>query len=95
MPEKELHEGPISCVDVMDGGSEWVSAGEDGRVNLVSLGDSELSYRRVFDSSGLVSFTAAKWASPSEFATGGYGFSLQWWDQRKRGGAVSQFKGGW
>ncbi|RXH86266.1 hypothetical protein DVH24_017319 [Malus domestica] len=95
VPEKESHEGPISCVDVMDGGSECVSVGEDGRVNLVSLGDSELSYRRVFDSGGLVSFTAAKWASPSEFATGGYGFSLQWWDQRKHGGAVSQFKGGW
>ncbi|KAL7193571.1 hypothetical protein ACSBR2_025218 [Camellia fascicularis] len=30
-----------------------------------------------------------------EFATGGLGFSLQWWDQRKPGGPTSQFKGNW
>ncbi|CAL5328304.1 unnamed protein product [Camellia sinensis] len=30
-----------------------------------------------------------------EFATGGLGFSLQWWDQRKPGGPASQFKGNW
>lgn len=95
VPEKALHEGSISCVDVMDSGVECVTVGEDGRVNLVSLGESELSCRRIFDSSGLVSFDSVKWASPSEFATGGYGFSLQWWDQRKPGGAVSQFKGDW
>ena len=40
---------------------------------------SELSCCRVFDSDGLVSYTVAKWALPVEFATGGYGFSLQWW----------------
>ncbi|KAE8700154.1 Transducin/WD40 repeat-like superfamily protein isoform 2 [Hibiscus syriacus] len=40
-------------------------------------------------------YTAVKWASPSEFATGGYGFGLQWWDQRRPGGPVSQFKGNW
>ncbi|KAL5545108.1 hypothetical protein UlMin_008892 [Ulmus minor] len=95
LPEKALHEGPISCLDLMDGGVDCVSVGEDGKVNLVSIGDSSLNYRRVYDSSGLVSYTAAKWASPNEFATGGYGFSLQWWDQRKPGGAVSHFKGGW
>lgn len=95
VPEKALHEGSISCVDVMDSGVECVTVGEDGRVNLVSLGESELSCRRIYDSSGLVSFDSVKWASPSEFATGGYGFSLQWWDQRKPGGAVSQFKGDW
>ncbi|KAL6189179.1 hypothetical protein ACLB2K_040569 [Fragaria x ananassa] len=95
VPEKVLHDGAISCVDVMDGGVECVTVGEDGRVNLVSLGEDQLSYKRIFDSSGLVSFTSAKWASPSEFATGGFGFSLQWWDQRKTGGAVSQFKGDW
>jgi nuclear pore complex protein Nup43 len=43
----------------------------------------------------LVSYTAVKWASPVEFATGGYGFGLHWWDQRKPGGPVSQFKGNW
>lgn len=42
-----------------------------------------------------MSYTAVRWASPMEFATGGYGFSLQWWDQRKPGGPVSQFKGDW
>ncbi|XP_050374276.1 nuclear pore complex protein NUP43 [Argentina anserina] len=93
--EKALHDGSVSCVDVMDDGAECVTVGGDGRVNLVSVGEAELRCRRIFDSSGLVSFTSAKWASPSEFATGGLGFSLQWWDQRKPGGAVSQFKGDW
>ncbi|XP_023883689.1 nuclear pore complex protein NUP43 [Quercus suber] len=95
VPAKELHVGAVSCVDVKDGGAECVTVGEDGRVNLVGVTGSGLSCRRVFDSDGLVSYTAAKWASPVEFATGGYGFSLQWWDQRKPGGAVSQFKGNW
>lgn len=93
--DKSLHDGPISCIDLQDGGLECVTVGEDGRVNLVSVGDSRLNCRRVYDSIGLVSYTAAKWASPVEFATGGLGFSLQWWDQRKPGGAVSQFKGNW
>lgn len=95
MPVKELHNGPISCIDLQDGGSECVTVGEDGRVNLASVGDSSLNYRRIFDSNGLVSYTAAKWASPTEFATGGLGFSLQWWDLRKPGGAVCQFKDNW
>ncbi|KAL7224397.1 hypothetical protein ACSBR1_025786 [Camellia fascicularis] len=94
-PEKTLHVGPISCIDVQENGSECVSVGEDGRVNLVSVGNFNLSHRRFFDSNGLVSYTAAKWASPMEFATGGLGFSLQWWDQRKPGGPASQFKGNW
>ncbi|CAL5328320.1 unnamed protein product [Camellia sinensis] len=93
VPEKTLHVGPISCFDVQENGSECVSVGEDGRVNLVSVGNSNLSHRRFFDSN--VSYTAAKWASPMEFATGGLGFSLQWWDQRKPGGPASQFKGNW
>lgn len=95
VPEKVIHDGPISCLDLMDGGVQCVTVGEDGRINLVSIGDSRLNYQRVFDSSGLVSYTATKWGSPTEFATGGYGFSLQWWDQRKPGGAVSHFKGSW
>ncbi|KAK4265422.1 hypothetical protein QN277_026477 [Acacia crassicarpa] len=95
VPENELHRGSISSIDLMDGGVECVSVAGDGRVNLVTVGNSNLSYRRVFDSSGLVSYTTAKWASPVEFATGGYGFSLHWWDQRKPGGPVSQFKGNW
>ncbi|XP_038889924.1 nuclear pore complex protein NUP43 [Benincasa hispida] len=95
VPEKMLHDRPISCVDVMDGGGECLTVSEDGRVNLVSIGESGLNYSRIFDSNGLVSYTAVKWASPTEFATGGCGFSLQWWDQRKPGGAVSQFKADW
>ncbi|XP_040997063.1 nuclear pore complex protein NUP43 [Juglans microcarpa x Juglans regia] len=93
--EEELHVGRVSCVDVMEGGGECVSVGEDGRVNLASVAGSELSFRRFFDSQGLVSYTSVKWASPAEFVTGGYGFSLQWWDQRKPGGAASQLKGNW
>ncbi|THG03732.1 hypothetical protein TEA_021804 [Camellia sinensis var. sinensis] len=70
---KTLHVGSISCIDVQENGSECVSVGEDGRVNLVSV--------------------AAKWASLMEFAMGGLGFSLQWWDQKKPGGPTSQLKG--
>ncbi|KHN30280.1 Nucleoporin Nup43 [Glycine soja] len=95
LPEGALHSLPASCVDLMDGGVECVSVGEDGKVNLVGIGDSNLNYRRLFDSAGLVSYTAVRWASPMEFATGGFGFGLQWWDQRKPGGPVSQFKGNW
>ncbi|ESW26850.1 hypothetical protein PHAVU_003G153400 [Phaseolus vulgaris] len=95
LPEGALHSVPASSVDLMDGGVECVTAGEDGKVNLVGVGDSNLSYRRLYDSGGLVSYTAARWASTVEFATGGYGFSLQWWDQRKPGGPVSNFKGNW
>ncbi|KAI3771921.1 hypothetical protein L6452_03093 [Arctium lappa] len=95
IPEKTLHLGPISCLDLQENGSACVSVGEDGRVNLISVGDSGLDYRRIFDSKGLVSYTAARWASPTEFATGGLGNSLQWWDQRRPGGPVSQFKGNW
>lgn len=97
MPEGELHAGPISCVDLAESGSECVTVGEDGRVNLVSVGGGSegLSYRRVFDGNGLVGYTAAKWASPTEFSTGGLGFGLQWWDLRKPGGPASQFKANW
>ncbi|XP_077222768.1 transducin/WD40 repeat-like superfamily protein [Tasmannia lanceolata] len=93
--DKSFHRGPVSGIDLQGGGFECVSVGEDGRVNLVSLGESKLNYRRVFDSQGLVSYTAARWASPAEFATGSLGFNLQWWDQRKPGGIVSHFKGDW
>ncbi|KAK1434761.1 hypothetical protein QVD17_00511 [Tagetes erecta] len=95
VPEKTLHLGSVSCLDLQENGSECVSVGEDGRVNLISVGDSALDYRRVFDSKGLVSYTAARWASPTEFATGGLGNALQWWDLRRAGGPVSQFKGNW
>ncbi|KAF5956727.1 hypothetical protein HYC85_003952 [Camellia sinensis] len=71
VPENTFHVGTISCIDVQENRSECVSVGEDGRVNLVSVGNSNLSHRRFFDSNGLVSYTAAKWASPMEFAMGG------------------------
>ena len=76
---KELHIGAVSCVNVKDGGAECVTIGEDRRVNLVGVMGFGLSCCRAFNSDGLVSYTVAKWALPVEFATGGYGFSLQWW----------------
>ncbi|XP_039131608.1 LOW QUALITY PROTEIN: nuclear pore complex protein NUP43 [Dioscorea cayenensis subsp. rotundata] len=85
----------VADVDGQMEGREWVSVGEDGRVNLVAVGDGRLEWRRVFDSMGLVEYSAVKWGSPAEFATGGLGFGVQWWDQRKPGGAVAQFKGNW
>ncbi|KAH7569269.1 hypothetical protein ACOSP7_012603 [Xanthoceras sorbifolium] len=91
MDEAGFHVGPICGVDVME--SVLVSVGEDGRVNLVNFGDK--GFRRVFDGNGLVGFNAVKWASSSEFVTGGYGMGLQWWDLRRPGGPVSQFKANW
>ncbi|KAL8254806.1 hypothetical protein R6Q59_033027 [Mikania micrantha] len=95
VPEKRLYLGSITGLDLQENGSACVSVGEDGRVNLISVGDSGLDYRQIFDSKGLVSYTAAQWASPFEFATGGLGNLLQWWDQRRPGGPVTQFKGNW
>ncbi|OMP09518.1 hypothetical protein COLO4_05400 [Corchorus olitorius] len=89
-----FHSGPVAAVDLRDGGNECVTVGDDGRVNLVSFAGNS-SYRRFFDANGLVGYSAVKWASPTEFVTGGYGFGLQWWDQRRPGGPVSQFKGNW
>ncbi|KAM7511681.1 hypothetical protein LguiB_010556 [Lonicera macranthoides] len=93
--KKGLHLGKVACIDLQEYGGGCVSVGEDGRVNLVSVGDSGLGFRQVFDSEGLVSYTATKWGSETEFATGGLGFGLQWWDIRKPGGPASQFKGNW
>nr|XP_043621740.1 nuclear pore complex protein NUP43 [Erigeron canadensis] len=95
VPEKVLHNGPVSALDLQENGLGCVSVGEDGRVNLISVGDSGLDYRRVFDSKGLVSYSAVKWGSTVEFATGGFGNSVQWWDQRRPGGPVSQLKSNW
>ncbi|XP_009791416.1 nuclear pore complex protein NUP43 [Nicotiana tabacum] len=92
---KGFHSGRVAGIDVSENGSEFVSVGEDGRINLVSFVNGGLSSKRVFDGNGLVSYGAVKWASPVEFVSGGLGFGLQWWDQRRPGGPVSQFKGNW
>ncbi|KAK1268726.1 hypothetical protein QJS04_geneDACA013632 [Acorus gramineus] len=94
--EEGFHRGPISAVDIqITGGGECVSVGEDGRVNLASVGESGVGYRRVFDSKGLASYASVRWGSPAEFVTGGLGFGLHWWDQRRPGGPVTQFKSNW
>ncbi|KAK6136260.1 hypothetical protein DH2020_029991 [Rehmannia glutinosa] len=94
VPDKGFHSGAVSGIDLSENGSECVSVGEDGRVNLVSL-SGKRDFRRVFDSSGLVSYSSVKWASPVEFVTGAFGFGLHWWDQRKAGGPVALFKNNW
>ncbi|KAK9086077.1 hypothetical protein Sjap_026488 [Stephania japonica] len=43
--EKWFHVGPIWRVDLLGSRGECVTGGEDGRVNLVNLGESRLSYR--------------------------------------------------
>ncbi|XP_009137972.1 nuclear pore complex protein NUP43 [Brassica rapa] len=93
---ERFHVGRVEGVDWREGG-ECVTVGDDGRVNVVTVvnGGEGLRYRRVFDGNGLVGYRAVKWASPCEFVTGGYGFGLQLWDQRKSGEAVSQLKGSW
>ncbi|PIN06094.1 hypothetical protein CDL12_21360 [Handroanthus impetiginosus] len=86
--------GAVSAIDLSENGSECVSVGEDGRINLVSL-SGKGGFRRVFDSKGLVSYSSVKWASPLEFVTGAFGFGLHWWDQRKAGGPAAVFKDHW
>ena len=93
--EMSLRCGYIASVDLQGDGRHCVSVGEDGRVDLVSLGEGGLENRRVYDAGGLVSYTAVRWGSSVEFATGGLGFGLQWWDQRKPGGPVSNLSGDW
>lgn len=92
---ERFHVGRVEGVDWREAG-ECVTVGEDGRVNVVKIVNGEgLRYRKVFDGNGLVAYRAVKWASPTEFVTGGYGFGLQLWDQRKSGEVVSQLKGNW
>ncbi|KAL5980333.1 hypothetical protein ACLOJK_028241 [Asimina triloba] len=96
LSDKSFHAGGgITSVDLDGSRCECVSAGEDGRVNLVRFGESRLNCSLVSDSRGLVAYSAARWGSPAEFATGGLGHSVQWWDQRKPGGAAVQSKGDW
>ncbi|KAI3925665.1 hypothetical protein MKW92_017047, partial [Papaver armeniacum] len=57
----------ISEIDLNGGGSECVTVGEDGRINLVNVGESRLDYKSVFDNHGLVSYTAVKWWNQRKF----------------------------
>ncbi|VFQ96056.1 unnamed protein product [Cuscuta campestris] len=97
--DKAFHSGPISGIDVSENGSDVVSVGEDGKVNLINMeggiGGQKVKFQNVFGNNGLVSYQAVKWASPVEFVTGGLGFSLQWWDLRHPGGPVYHFKRDW
>lgn len=83
-----LHKGVVSGMDLQSDTHDCVSVGEDGRINLIKLAESQLQHTCLVDNHGLTSFTAAQWASPAEFVTAGLGFSLQWWDHRRPGGAV-------
>ncbi|GJN09754.1 hypothetical protein PR202_ga27787 [Eleusine coracana subsp. coracana] len=89
-----FHVGPVRGLDC--GGEEWVTAGEDGRVHVIGGGgDGRVVARRVWDGKGMAGYEAAKWASPAEFATGGAGCGVQWWDQRKGDAPVTQCSGIW
>lgn len=73
-----------------------MTAGEDGRVHLVSDGgDGRVVARRVWDGKGMLGYETARWASAAEFATGGAGCGVQWWDRRKGDAVVAQCKGIW
>ncbi|KAG8087030.1 hypothetical protein GUJ93_ZPchr0010g7492 [Zizania palustris] len=93
-----FHVGPVRGLDCGGGtgGEEWVTAGEDGRVHVVAGGgDGRVVARRVWEGKGMVGYQAARWASPAEFATGGAGCGVQWWDRRKGDAVVVQCKGIW
>ncbi|KAL4181947.1 hypothetical protein AMTRI_Chr12g239980 [Amborella trichopoda] len=93
--DKGFHRAGVFSIDLQSSTCECVSAGEDGRINLSKIEGSRVVYGTVFDGKGLVSYTSARWASPWEFATGGLGFGVQFWDQRKPGGPVSQSPAKW
>lgn len=89
-----FHVGPVRGLDC--GGEEWVTAGEDGRVHVVGgTADGRVVARRVWDGKGMSGYEAARWASPVEFATGGAGCGVQWWDRRKGDAIVAQCNGIW
>ncbi|XP_040382848.1 nuclear pore complex protein NUP43 [Oryza brachyantha] len=93
-----FHVGPVRGLDCVGGagGEEWVTAGEDGRVHVVGgSGDGRVVARRLWDGKGMAGYEAARWASPAEFATGGAGCGVQWWDRRKGDAVVAQCKGIW
>lgn len=87
----------ISGMDLQPNSSdcECVCVGEDGKINLVRLAEGHMNLKCVTDNRGLISYTAARWASPTEFVTAGLGFTLQWWDHRKPGAPVSQSPNKW
>ncbi|XP_062191608.1 nuclear pore complex protein NUP43 [Phragmites australis] len=89
-----FHMGPVRGLDC--GGEEWVTAGEDGRVHVIGGGgDGRVVARRVWDGKGMAGYEAARWASPAEFATGGAGCGVQWWDRRKGDVVMAQSNGIW
>ncbi|KAJ1267953.1 hypothetical protein BS78_07G098400 [Paspalum vaginatum] len=89
-----FHVGPVRGLDC--GGEEWVTAGEDGRVHVIGGGaDGRVVATRVWDGKGMSGYEAARWASPAEFATGGAGCGVQWWDRRKGHAVVAQCNGIW
>ncbi|KAF2918896.1 hypothetical protein DAI22_08g094000 [Oryza sativa Japonica Group] len=91
-----FHVGPVRGLDCGGGGEEWVTAGEDGRVHVVGGGgDGRVVARRLWDGKGMAGYEAARWASAAEFATGGAGCGVQWWDRRKGDAVVAQCKGVW
>ncbi|CAM6041556.1 unnamed protein product [Sphagnum compactum] len=90
---EKLHRGAVAGLDIQRGGGgapDCITVGIDGKINLVKVGQSELQVKCVHDNHGALSYAAACWGSPVEFATAGLGLGLQWWDLRRPGNAVAQ-----
>lgn len=47
------------------------------------------------DNRGVLSYSTVCWASPTEFVLAGHGAGIQWWDNRRPGGAVAQSPAKW
>jgi nuclear pore complex protein Nup43 len=83
-----FHVGPVRGLDC---GGEWVTAGEDGRLHVITGGgDGRVLMRRLWDGKGMAGYEATKWASSAEFTTDGAGCGVQWWDRRTGDAAVAQ-----
>ncbi|KAK8962089.1 hypothetical protein KSP40_PGU015273 [Platanthera guangdongensis] len=90
-----LHNGPVSAVDLQSGGHECVSVGEDGRVNLVSVGEGGLIagiQRELRENNGISAYDEICEALAVEEASGGGGVGGPWAGRRRPGGAGEQLK---
>lgn len=92
---EHLHKFVPSALDIQKDTLQCVTVGSDGKINLVQAGQSGLQGDCLHDNHGVLSYSAVCWASPTEFVLAGHGAGIQWWDNRRPGGAVAQSPAKW
>ncbi|XP_024377358.1 nuclear pore complex protein NUP43 isoform X1 [Physcomitrium patens] len=92
---ERLHKNVPSALDIQKDTLQCVTVGSDGRINLVQARQSGLQGDCLHDNRGVLSYSTVCWASPTEFVLAGHGAGIQWWDNRRPGGAVAQSPAKW